>query len=201
MASTLSVRVPAFHNLNAIRREVSPWLRLTASHAQLIGRHAPTRIAKRNSKRIRAAGDRSIAPHAMRAPKVTTPDIDRIRSDRVIFVRPAHFAPAFVTRERGPPRAQQADQSSICQTKQRRTQFVAEILIAGGIDRCADAAVAEMPFASPYCLYRAQNRRVRVQSRTRLAVSSSMRVRSTPHVLPARITSRFPKSGVVVCSS
>jgi hypothetical protein len=68
--------------------------------------------------------------------------------------------------------------SSICQTKQRRTQFVAKILIAGGIDRCADAAAAEMPFASPYCLYRAQNRRVRVQSRTRLAVSSSMRARS-----------------------
>jgi hypothetical protein len=37
----------------------------------------------------------------MRAPKITTPDIERIRSDRVIFVRPAHFAPAFVTRGRG----------------------------------------------------------------------------------------------------
>jgi len=114
----------------------------------------------------------------MRAPKITTPDIERIRSDRVIFVRPAHFAPLSSRGDAATTRAQQADQSSICPTKQRRTQFVAKILIAGGIDRCAGAAVAEMPFASPYCLYRAQNRRVRVQSRTRLAVSSSMRVRS-----------------------
>jgi hypothetical protein len=115
----------------------------------------------------------------MRAPKVTTPDIDRIRSDRVIFVRPALFCACFRhARMRATTRAQPADQSFICQTKQRRTQFVAEILIARGIGRCAEAAVAEMPFASPYCLYRAQNRRAQVQSRARFAVSSSMRVRS-----------------------
>ena len=171
---------PARHNLSAIERE---FLRGFASHhrmTQLICRHASPRIAKRNSKRIPAAADRSIGPRAMRAPKVTTPDIDRIRSDRVIFVRPALFCACFRhARMRTTTCAQSVDQSFICQTKQRRTQFVAEVLIAVEIDRCAEAAVAEMPFASPYCLYRAQNRRVRVQSRTRLAVSSSMRVRES----------------------
>src|SRR5215216_2389654 len=116
---------------------------------------------------------------AMCAAKATTPDIDRIRSDRVIFVRPALFCACFRhARMRTAACAQPADQSFICQTKQRRAQFVAEVLIAVGVDRCAETAVAEMPFASPYCPYRAQNRRVRVQPRTRLAVSSSMRVRS-----------------------
>lgn len=62
-------------------------------------------VAKRNSNHIPAADDRSIALHAMRAPKITAPDINRVRSDHVIFVRPAPFAPVFVTRGCGPPRA------------------------------------------------------------------------------------------------
>jgi hypothetical protein len=75
-------------------------------------------------------------------------------------------------------RAQSADQSFIRHTKQRRAQFVAEVLIAERIDGCAEGAVAEMPFASPYCPYRTQIRRAHVQSRTRFAVFPSMRVRS-----------------------
>src|SRR5438105_12492453 len=74
--------------------------------------------------------------------------------------------------------AQSADRSFIRHTKQRRAQFVAEVLIAERIDGCAECAVAEMPFASPYCPWPAQIRRVHVQSRTRFAVLPSMRVRS-----------------------
>jgi hypothetical protein len=111
----------------------------------------------------------------MRAPRLTSIVFEAIAS----FLCGRHILRLLSSRGDVGHRARAAGgQLSICQTKQRRTQFVAKILIAGGIDRCADAAVAEMPFASPYCLYRAQNRRVRVQSRTRLAVSSSMRVRS-----------------------
>ena len=128
---------------------------------------------------IPAAADRSNGPRAMCAAKVTTPHIDRIRSDRVIFVRPALFcACCRLARMRTTTCAQSADQSFICQTKQRHAQFVAEVLIGSESADAPRPAVAEMPFASPYCPYRAQNRRVRVQSRTRLAVSSSMRVRS-----------------------
>jgi hypothetical protein len=140
--------------------------------------HALPRVAKRNSNHIPAAVDHSIALRAMRAPKITTPDINRIRSDHVIFVRPALFAPVFVTRGCGPPRAPSAEQSFIRQTKQRRAHFVADVSITERSDRCAEGQVAEMPFASPYCPSPAQIRRVHVQSRTRLAVLPSMRVRS-----------------------
>jgi hypothetical protein len=114
----------------------------------------------------------------MRAPIMTAPDNNRVRSDRVIFVRPALFAPAFVTRERGRQAHAIGGQSFIREMKQRHTAFVADISIAEGSDRCAEAQVAELPFASPYCPYRAQIRRVQVQSRARFAVLPSMRVRS-----------------------
>jgi hypothetical protein len=79
--------------------------RRRATKLNLATRHASPRIAKRNSNHIPAATDRSIALRAMRAPKITAPDINRARSDHVIFVRPALFAPVFVTRGCGPPRA------------------------------------------------------------------------------------------------
>jgi hypothetical protein len=133
------------------------------------------RIAKRNSNRIPAAVDRSIGLRVRCPHCLTSIEFEAIAS----FLCGQHFLRLLSScGDADSTRAQPVDQSFICKKKQRRTQFVAEILIAGGIDRCAEAAVAEMPFASPYCLYRAQNRRVRVQSRTRLAVSSSMRVRS-----------------------
>jgi hypothetical protein len=62
-------------------------------------------IAKRDSNHIPAAVDRSIALPRLRAPKITTPDIHHARSDHVIFVRPALFAPVFVTRGAAATRA------------------------------------------------------------------------------------------------
>jgi hypothetical protein len=58
----------------------------------------PTRVAANRRTPFEAnpaATHRSIALRAMRGPKVTTPDIDRIRSDRVIFVRPVLFCACF----------------------------------------------------------------------------------------------------------
>jgi len=97
--------------------------------------------------------------------------------------------------------AQSVEQSLIRQTKQRRTQFVAEVSIAEGSDRCAEGQVAEMPFASPYCPYRAQIRRAHVQSRARFAVSPSMRVRSHASRLARAHHFTIPKTVVVVCIS
>jgi len=62
----------------------------------------PTRVAENRKARFErhpCAADRSIVLRAVRAPKITPPDISRARSDRVIFVRPARFAPVFVTRD------------------------------------------------------------------------------------------------------
>jgi len=90
----------------------------------------PTRIAenrKRNSNHIPAASDRSIALRSMRAPKITPPDITRVRSDRVIFVRPALFARVFVAMMLLAKRAPTADLSFIRQTKQRSAPFVADV--------------------------------------------------------------------------
>jgi hypothetical protein len=50
--------------------------------------------------------------------------------------------------------------------------------IAVGIEAHAKESAARTPFASPYCPCRPQIRRAHVQPRTRLAVHSSMRVRS-----------------------
>ena len=108
-------------------------------------------IAMRDSNHIPAAAKRSIALPRLRAPKITTPDIHRARSDHVIFVRPALFAPVFVTRGAAATRARSVDLSFIRKTKQRRAQFVAGISIADGNDRCAKGRIARMPYASPYC--------------------------------------------------
>ena len=69
-----------------------------ATKLHLATAHASPRITKRNSSDIPPATDRSIAPRAMRVLKVTTPDANHVRSDRVIFVRPALFA-LFSSRE------------------------------------------------------------------------------------------------------
>src|SRR5437899_6636369 len=92
------------------------------------------------------------------------------------FLCGQHFLRCFRHASMRPvTRAQSAEQSFIRHTKQRRAQFVAEVLIAERIDGCAEGAVAEMPFASRYCPYRTQIRRAHVQSRTRFAVFPSMR--------------------------
>jgi hypothetical protein len=117
---------PVGHNLSAIERETSPRTRLASSRDQPICRHAPPRIAKRNSNHIPAAADRSIALHAVRAAKFTPPDIARVRSDRVIFVRPALFARVFVAMKLPAKRAPTADLSFIRKKEQRRAQFVAD---------------------------------------------------------------------------
>jgi hypothetical protein len=109
-------------------------------------------------------------------------DINRNERDRIIFVRstvrPALFAPVFVTTMLRATYAQSAGMSFIGKTKQRRTQFVADVLIADGSHRCAEEQVARMPYASPYCPRPAQIRRVHVESRARFAVLPSRRVRS-----------------------
>jgi len=95
------------------------------------------------------------------------------------FLCGRHFLHVFSSRgDAAATRAHSVEQSFIRQTKQRRAQFVAEVSITEESDRCAEGRVAEMPFASPYCPYRAQIRRAHVQSRARFAVSPSMRVRS-----------------------
>jgi hypothetical protein len=141
-------------------------------------RHA----APESPSAIRTASpqQRSFERHAghARADNFSALTTNQARSDRVIFVRPALFAPAFVTPGCGPSRAQSAEQSFICEMKQRCTPFVADVLIVARSGRSGEAQVAEMPFASPYCPYRAQIRRVQVQSRARFAVLPSMRVRS-----------------------
>lgn len=111
--------------------------------------------------------------------KITTPDINRVRS------RSRHFCAAgtFRTRFRHATMCpttymRSVERSFIRKTKQRRAQFVAEGLTAVGSGGRAEAQVAEMPFASPYCPQRAQIRRAHVQSRTRFAVLPSMRVGS-----------------------
>jgi hypothetical protein len=66
----------------------------------------------------------------MRASILAAPDDNRVRGDRVIFVRRALFALAFVTPETPATRAQSAEPSSIGEMKQRCMQFVADVSIA-----------------------------------------------------------------------
>jgi hypothetical protein len=118
-----------------------------------------------------------------RIPKVTRPDINGLTSkvfrvDRVIFVR-QHFLHQFSSRDNAAKtRAPSLHLSFIAKPEQRRAQFVAGLLTVDGITGCAEGMIAEMPFASPYCPYRAQIRRVHVQPRARFTVFPSMRVRS-----------------------
>jgi hypothetical protein len=89
---------PGGHNLRAIDREISP----TRDSLRVIAR--PMRIWRPLTRRrelqsaIRAISPATDSSIALRAMKITTPDINRVRSDRVIFVRPALFARVFVTR-------------------------------------------------------------------------------------------------------
>ena len=83
-------------------------------------------------------------------------DINRNERDRVIFarsiVRPALFAPVFVTTLPRDTYARSVETSFIREVKQHRTQFFADILINDGSERCVEEQVARMPYASPYCL-------------------------------------------------
>jgi hypothetical protein len=83
-------------------------------------------------------------------------DINRNERDRVIFarsiLRPALFAPVFVTTLPRDTYARSVETSFIREMKQRRTQFFSDISINDGRGRCVEEQVAQMPYASPYCL-------------------------------------------------
>ena len=133
-------------------------------------------------------------------------DINRNERDRVIFVRstvrPALFAPVFVTTLPCDTNARAVGKSFIGETKQRRTQSIANVLVDDESGQCAEEQVAGMPYASPYCPWPAQIRRVHVQSPARFPVLPSRageesRLTSCPHAS----LHDSPKSVVVVCIS
>jgi hypothetical protein len=127
-ASTASIsRVRALGLATTLERYIEE-LRLTASRDQLLCRHA----CREPQNAIRIAS--SLQQIIVRSPCVRCAlrKLHRLTSivferDRVIFVQPALFAPAFVTRGCTPPRAPTADLSFIRKTEQRRKPFVADV--------------------------------------------------------------------------
>ena len=81
---------------------------------QLICRHAPPRIAKRNSNHIPAASDRSIPPECDARTENTPPDINRVRKGSRHFCAAGTFCARFRHAMMQPaPRAPTADSSFI----------------------------------------------------------------------------------------
>ena len=108
---------------------------------------ASPRIAKRDLESqdaIRTASpQRMIVRSRLRAPKITTPDINRVRSRSRHFCAAGTFCTSFRHATTRPATCvQSAERSFIRKTKQRRAQFVAEVLIARGSGRCAEAQAA-----------------------------------------------------------
>jgi hypothetical protein len=133
-------------------------------------------------------------------------DINRNERDRVIFVRstvrPALFAPVFVTTLPRDTFARAVGKSFIGETKQRRAQSIANVSIDDESGQCAEEQVAGMPYASPYCPWPAQIRRVHVQSPARFPVLPSMAgEESRLTSCPRASLHDSQKSVVVVCIS
>ena len=133
LASISRVRAASRHNLSAIKKESSP-----ADSPRIIARPTDCRHDRRESQSaIRTTSLQQLIfrfpLRAMRAPKVTTPDINHVRKGSRHFCAAGTFCASFRHAKRPATPAPTADLSFIRKTEQHRAQFV-----AGVFDRCRD---------------------------------------------------------------
>ena len=113
------------------------------------GRAAPEN-RQHNSNDIPAASDRPIAMPRLRAPKVTAPDIYRVRKGSRHFCAAGTFCASFrhvrAARDTRSPRTYRlyARQNNVVRN-------LSHVLIAAEIEARAEGSTARMPYASPYC--------------------------------------------------